>query len=84
MFYYLIVTLRTENFTTDILPAHFEYLEKLREAEILKLSGPFTDKTGGAYLVTCENAAAAEKVAALDPLISSGASAATVREWAAK
>ena len=84
MFYYLIITARTENFTLEVLPAHFEYLAKLREAGTLKLSGPFPDKTGGAYLVTCENSAAAEEVAASDPLISSGASRAMIREWDAK
>ena len=82
--YYLIMTQRTESFTLEVLPPHLDYLATLRESGCLKLSGGFTDKSGGAYLISCDSRAEAERIAQEDPLISSGASTALVREWDAK
>lgn len=83
---FLLITTRTSNFNPDVLPAHFAYLNELRGAGKLELSGGFTDATGGAYLIQVESMAEAEAIAHGDPLISSGASTIAVKhkQWLAK
>ncbi len=78
---FLIITTRTPRFNPDDVQAHYIHLDRLRAEGRLELSGPFTDATGGAYLIHADSLAAAEAIAAADPLIASGSSVATVKEW---
>lgn len=81
---YLILTLRTERFDPAAIEPHYAHLDKLRERGVLELSGPFADKSGGAYLVRAQNLDEACAIAHSDPVHTSGSSKITVYEWNAK
>ena len=78
---YLILALRTPRFDPGVIAPHHEHLARLREQGQLELSGPFTDRSGGAYLVRAADFDAARAIACSDPLHASGASQLTVYEW---
>lgn len=82
--HYLILALRTPQFDPDILPGHRAFLEDLRERGVLAAWGPFNDQSGGAYVVRADSLAAAEAIAAADPLGSSGAAELTAWAWEVK
>ena len=84
MFRYLITTLRTPEFQMSVRPDHLAYLDSLRQQGTLELAGPFTDKTGGAYVIKADNLEAARAIAFADPLHLSKSSVLTVHEWDAK
>jgi uncharacterized protein YciI len=81
---YLILTLRTEQFDPAVIEPHYAHLDKLRERGVLELSGSFTDKSGGAYLVRAQNLDEARAIAHSDPVHASGSSKITVYEWNVK
>lgn len=78
---YLIITTRTPRFNPAHLTGHFAHLDQLKAKGQLELSGPFTDDTGGAYLIQAASRAEADRIANADPVIASGSSTATVKEW---
>lgn len=81
MLKYLVMVMRTPNFQPSLGEAHRAFLEDLRKNSYLELSGAFTDKTGGAYLITAKNLEEAKALAFADPLYTSGSSEVTVYEW---
>lgn len=81
---YLIMAIRTPAFQQSVVEPHKEYLAKLNAQGVLELSGGFTDKTGGAYLITAKDLASAKEVANNDPIHITGASVLTVYEWDVK
>ncbi len=81
MLRYLITTFRTPQFDPNIIEAHYAFLDKLRASGQLELAGPFTDKSGGAYLIKAENMEAAEAIAFSDPVHTSKSSIVRVYEW---
>ena len=81
---YLVVTTRRPNPRQDIIDAHYVYLEELRGQGKLFIWGPFTDKSGGAYVLQNINSLAeAEEIVARDPIIATQTSDAIIREWKA-
>lgn len=84
MFYYLVITSRTSNFQQSVITEHYKFLDRLREQGKLGLSGPFTDKSGGAYLLKATNFEDAKALAFSDPVYTTGSSLITVYEWNAK
>lgn len=80
---FLLITTRTPRFQPDCLPAHFAYLDRLRAAGKVELSGGFADKSGGAYIVQAGSLAEAQAIADADPLHTTGSSTITVKEWLA-
>ena len=78
---YLVMVMRTPQFQDAAITPHQAFLEALRSNGQLELAGPFTDKTGGAYLIRAENLAAAQAVAFADPLHTTRSSVVTVHEW---
>jgi len=80
---YLVLTERTLGFQPYALREHYEFLERLREAELLEMAGLFGDKSGGAYLIKAANLAEATAMAHQDPLHMRGFSRLSVREWQA-
>ena len=80
---YLVLTRRTPGFQPYALQEHQAFLDKLRSAELLELAGPFSDKSGGAYLLRAANLAEASAVAEQDPLHLRGFSRLTIHEWRA-
>ena len=78
------MTMRTPQFQPSVIEAHKDFLESLRRSGNLEMSGPFTDKTGGAYLIRAENFDAAKALAFTDPVHTTKSSVVTVYEWDAK
>lgn len=81
---YLVMTLRTPAFDPAKVAGHYTFLDNLRKQGRIELAGPFTDRSGGAYLLAAEDLAAATAIAHQDPLHTSGSSQVTVREWDAR
>ena len=48
---YLVMTMRTPQFQMSVIEAHKDFLAALRAKGTLELAGPFTDKSGGAYVI---------------------------------
>ena len=84
MLRYLVMTLRTPEFDPALIDAHYAFLDCLRQEGRLDLAGPFTDHSGGAYLLHAETLTKAVEIAHRDPLHQSGSSLITVREWATR
>ena len=84
MFRYLITTFRTPQFDPAVVESHYAFLDDLRGRGQLELAGPFTDKSGGAYLIRAANLQEAEAIAFNDPVHTSRSSIVTVYEWDAK
>ncbi|HVU29708.1 MAG TPA: YciI family protein [Sphingomicrobium sp.] len=78
---YLVLTLRKPHFDASVVEAHYAFLQSLRDREILEQAGPFTDRTGGAYVIRATSLEEARKLAEQDPLHIRDCSEVTVREW---
>jgi len=59
-------------------------LENLKKNNRLELYGPFSDSTGGAYLIKAESLEEAVLIGNSDPLIKSSSSTVIVKEWLTK
>jgi len=81
MFRYLVMTFRTPQFQPSVIDAHYAFLDRLRQQGQLELAGPFTDKSGGAYLIKAANLEEARVLAFSDPVHTSKSSIITVYEW---
>ncbi len=84
MIRYLVTTFRTPQFDPSVIEAHYVFLDGLRQRGKLELAGPFTDKSGGAYLIKAANMEEAKTIAFSDPVHTSNSSVVTVYEWDAK
>ena len=79
---YLVMAMRTPAFDPAQGAAHQAYLQRLRERGVLMLAGGFADGSGGAYVIEhVADLAAAQAIAAADPLHASGSSVLTVHAW---
>lgn len=79
---YLVMAMRTPGFREDVIAPHHAFLDGLREAGLLEMTGGFSDRTGGAYLLTgVASLEEARTLAARDPLAITGSSVLTVHEW---
>ena len=78
---YLVLAMRTPHFQAAAGEAHKAFLADLAEQGVLDATGPFTDGSGGAYLLRASDLASATELAHRDPLHTSGSSALTVHEW---
>lgn len=81
---YLVITKRLPVFDPLIVPEHYRFLDQLRDDAVLELAGPFTDKTGGAYVLRANNLDEARQLAEQDPLHVNQCSTITVQEWDAR
>jgi uncharacterized protein YciI len=81
---YLVLTIRKARFDPEFVPAHYAFLDALRERGLLEQAGPFTDRTGGAYVLRAADFDEAKQLAAQDPLHVHDCSDVSVREWDAK
>lgn len=80
---YLVVLVRRPQFDPAVVPLHRQYLEELRGQGRNELSGPFGDRSGGAYLLRAHDLAEAQMIALHDPAHASGGWTITVHEWQA-
>jgi uncharacterized protein YciI len=81
---YLVLTIRKPQFDPAVAPAHYDFLQSLRDDGVLEQAGPFTDRSGGAYVIRADSLDRAREIAARDPLAVHDCSDVTVREWDAK
>ena len=81
---YLVLTIRKPQFDTSVVPAHYEFLQSLRDEGTLEQAGPFTDKSGGAYVIRADGLDEARMIAGRDPLAVHDCSEVTVWEWESK
>jgi uncharacterized protein YciI len=81
---YLILTTRTDNFQQEVIPLHYQFLDELRAKNQLEMFGPFTDKSGGAYIIKASSLKEAEEIAFRDPIYTSKSSMVKVYEWDVK
>ena len=75
------MTFRNPSFQISVIEGHYAFLNQLKARGILELSGPFTDKSGGAYIIKAENFEQAKEIAYTDPLHLTNSSKVTVYEW---
>ncbi|MBD8880417.1 MULTISPECIES: YciI family protein [Rhodanobacter] len=78
---YLVLLMRRPQCDPAIVPLHREFLETLRAQGRNELSGPFGDKSGGAYLLRAESLDEACAIAHGDPAYASGGWDITLHEW---
>ena len=78
---YLVMTIRKPTFEDSVRGEHYAFLQDLRDRGILEQAGPFTDTTGGAYVIQAENLDEARAVALEDPVHLRKCSTVTVHEW---
>ncbi len=79
---YLVMAMRRPSFDDAVIAPHLAFLDELRAAGQLEMTGGFSDKTGGAYvLVNVALLDEAQAIVARDPLALAGASDLTVHEW---
>jgi len=80
---YLVLTQRTLGFQPYVIQEHDAFLARLRDGDKLELAGPFTDRSGGAYLIRAANLEEATALAHEDPLHLRGFSRLSIHEWKA-
>lgn len=79
---YLVMAMRRPDFDEAVIAPHIAFLDQLRAAGQLDMTGGFSDKSGGAYvLVNVASLDEAKVIAARDPLALTGTSELTVYEW---
>lgn len=78
---YLVLAMRTSHFSDEVIAPHATFLEALRAGGKLEMTGGFSDRTGGAYVLNVASLEEAQALAAKDPLATSGASVLSVYEW---
>jgi uncharacterized protein YciI len=81
---YFVLTMRKPHFDAAFVPAHYDFLQALRDRGLLEQAGPFTDRSGGAYVIRADSLDSARELAHHDPLHIHGCSEVTVREWDAR
>ncbi len=79
---YLVMAMRRPSFDDAVIAPHLAFLDELRAAGQLDMTGGFSDRSGGAYvLVNVASLDEAKAIAARDPLALTGTSDLTVYEW---
>lgn len=82
MIRYLVMAMRRPSFDDAVIAPHLAFLDELRATGQLEMTGGFSDKSGGAYvLVNVASLDEAKAIAARDPLALTGTSDLTVYEW---
>jgi len=82
---YLVMVTRTPGFTDHAAAEHVRFLDEVRARDQLLITGGFTDRSGGAYVLHhVADRAAAQAIVDADPLLVLGAATATVHEWSTR
>ena len=81
---YLVTLMRRAGFDPAVVPLHQQFLESLRAEGRNEMSGPFGDRSGGAYLLRAADLVEAQAIAWRDPAHTSGGWDVSVREWQAR
>ncbi|MEB1530026.1 YciI family protein [Xanthomonas sp. WHRI 7945] len=82
MKHYLVLAMRKPSFDETVVAPHLAFLDALRARGLLALTGGFSDRSGGAYLLQgVDDLAQAQAIVAADPLAIHDCSELTVHEW---
>jgi uncharacterized protein YciI len=82
---YLVLVTRTPDFRDEVGIEHVRFLDEVRARDQLLITGGFTDRSGGAYVLhNVADRAAAQAIVDADPLMVKGSATATVHEWATR
>lgn len=82
---YLVMVTRTPDFRDDVGAAHVRFLDAVRARGQLLLTGGFTDKSGGAYVLQdIADLVAAQALVDTDPLLVHGSATARIHEWSTR
>ena len=81
---YLILAMRRPQLDPAVIPQHAAFLDGLRAEGRSERSGPFGDKSGGAFLLHAVDMDEALAIAHRDPAFTSGGWEITVHEWQAR
>ena len=82
---YLVLVTRTPAFRDEVGAEHARFLDDVRARGQLLLTGGFTDKSGGAYVLQdMADLAAAQALVDTDPLLVHGSATASIHEWATR
>ncbi|MEL3955566.1 YciI family protein [Stenotrophomonas bentonitica] len=82
---YLVMVTRTPDFRDEVGAAHVRFLDEVRARGQLLLTGGFTDKSGGAYVLQdIAGLAAAQALVDTDPLLVQGSATARIHEWSTR
>lgn len=81
---YLVVLHRLPTVVAEVVTAHLAFLNDLREQGRVELSGGFTDKSGGAYILRADSLSEAQALVDRDPAKISKSWDISVYEWTAK
>ena len=78
---FLVMLMRRPQVDPAVIPLHQAFLATLREQGRNEMSGPFADRSGGAYLLRAPSLEEALQIAHRDPAHTSGGWDVTVYEW---
>jgi uncharacterized protein YciI len=81
---FLVMVMRRPTCDPSVVPAHLQFLDALRARQQVERSGPFADRSGGAYLLRAADMTEALAIAHADPAHLSGGWDVTVHEWQAR
>ncbi len=82
---YLVMVTRTPAFRDEVGAEHVRFLDEVHARGQLLLTGGFTDKTGGAYVLQdIGDLAAAQALVDTDPLLVHGSATARIHEWSTR
>ena len=81
---YLVMAMRKPGFSDEVIAPHLAFLDALRVEGKLEMTGGFSDKSGGAYVLQVASLEEAQALVAADPLTTSGSSVVTVYEWSTR
>lgn len=78
---YLVLLIRRPQFDPAVVRLHQQFLGDLRAEGRNEMSGPFGDKSGGAYLLKAASMDEAHEIAFRDPAHTRGGWDITLYEW---
>ncbi len=82
---YLVMVTRTPAFRDEVGAEHVRFLDEVSARGQLLLTGGFTDKSGGAYVLQdIADLAAAQALVDTDPLLVHGSATARIHEWSTR
>jgi len=82
---YLVMVTRTPDFRDEVGAEHARFLDAVRARGQLLLTGGFTDKSGGAYVLQdIADLTAAQALVDSDPLLVHGSATARIHEWSTR
>jgi len=78
---FLVFIERKPGFSGNSIPEHRQFIQSLRENDILVSAGGFNDQTGGAYVLQAHSLESATQTMKQDPMYMENECIYTIKEW---